>query len=102
MYYAKDTPKEELVEFIENLQQNDLTKIQNFFDTMPKIIKKIEAFAHSEFNIKEFKNKRKILKKIKNNEDLFDRNIFYKKINLDRSFPDYLVKNKDLYKKWII
>jgi hypothetical protein len=42
LYYAKDTPKEELVEFIENLQQNDLTKIQNFFDTMPKIIKKIE------------------------------------------------------------
>jgi hypothetical protein len=42
LYYAKDNPKEELVEFIENLQQNDLTKIQNFFDTMRKIIKKIE------------------------------------------------------------
>ncbi len=48
------------------------------------------------------KIKKKILKKIENNEDLFNRNIFYKKINLDKSFPDYLVKNKDLYKKWII
>ncbi len=74
----------------------------SFIKTPEQIIKKIEAFAHSEFNINKFKDKKKILKKIKNNEDLFDRNIFYKKINLDKSFPDYLVKNKDLYKKWII
>ena len=74
----------------------------SFIKTPEQIIKKIEAFAHSEFNIKEFKNKEKILKKIKNNEDLFDRNISYKKIDLDNSFPDYLVQNKNLYKKWII
>ena len=41
MYYAKDTDKEELVEFIENLQQKDLEKIKNFFDTMPKLKKTI-------------------------------------------------------------
>ena len=39
MYYAKDSSKEELVEFIENLQQKDLEKIKNFFDTMPKLKK---------------------------------------------------------------
>ena len=48
------------------------------------------------------KIKKKILKKIKNNADLFNRNIFYKKISLDNSFQDYLVKNKSFYKKWII
>ena len=42
MYYAKDTPKEELVEFIENLQQDDIEKIQNFFSTMPKIKKDLD------------------------------------------------------------
>ena len=42
MYYAKDTPKEELVEFIENLQQDDVEKIQNFFSTMPKIKKDLD------------------------------------------------------------
>ena len=74
----------------------------SFIKTPEQIIKKIESFAHSEFNIKQFKDKRKIFKKIKNKQDLFDRNIFYKKINLDNSFPDYLIENKNLYKKWII
>ena len=74
----------------------------SFIKTPEQIIKKIEAFAHSEFNIKEFKNKKEILKKLENNEDLFDRNISYKRIDLDNSFPDYLVRNKNLYKKWII
>jgi len=37
MYYAKDTSKQELVEFIESLQQKDLDKIKEFFDTSPKI-----------------------------------------------------------------
>ena len=74
----------------------------SFIKTPEQIIKKIEAFAHSEFNIKEFKNKGEIFKKIKNNKDLFDRNICYKKINLDNSFPDYLVEKKSLYTKWII
>jgi len=42
MYYAKDSTKEELVEFIENLQQDDLTKIQLFFNTMPKLKKELD------------------------------------------------------------
>ena len=42
MYYAKDNTKEELVEFIENLQADDMTKIQNFFVTMPKIKKQLD------------------------------------------------------------
>ena len=39
IYYAKDTPKQELVEFIESLKQTDLEKIQQFFNTLPKIKK---------------------------------------------------------------
>ena len=41
MYYAKDSTKEELLEFIENLQQEDMEKIQLFFTTMPKIAKEL-------------------------------------------------------------
>jgi len=41
IYYAKDSTKEELIEFIENLQQDDLEKIQDFFLTMPKIKKEL-------------------------------------------------------------
>ena len=73
----------------------------SFIKTPTQIIKKIEAFAHTEFNREQFKNKKKILEKIKNRKDLFNRNISYKKIKLDNSFPDYLLNNKYLYKNWI-
>jgi hypothetical protein len=42
MYYAKDTPKEELSEFIENLQTKDLAKIKQFFDDLPKLSKDLD------------------------------------------------------------
>lgn len=41
IYYAKDSTKEELEEFIDNLQQKDLEKIKKFFDTMPEIKKDV-------------------------------------------------------------
>ena len=41
VYYAKDTPKEELVDFVDNLQQAHLEKIKVFFDTMPEIKKDV-------------------------------------------------------------
>lgn len=41
IYYAKDQTKEELDEFIDNLQQKDLEKIKVFFDTMPEIKKDV-------------------------------------------------------------
>jgi DNA-directed RNA polymerase subunit M/transcription elongation factor TFIIS len=41
IYYTKDVTEEELVDFIDNLQQKDLEKIQEFFETAPKIKKDI-------------------------------------------------------------
>ena len=41
IYYAKDVTREELIDFIDNLQQKDLEKIQEFFETAPKIKKNI-------------------------------------------------------------
>ena len=42
MYYAKDSTREELIEFIESMEQDDLEKIQIFFSTMPKISKPLD------------------------------------------------------------
>lgn len=42
IYYAKDSSREELTEFVENLKQDDLLKIQNFFTTMPKLKKDLD------------------------------------------------------------
>jgi hypothetical protein len=42
IYYAKDNTKEELLEFVESMQNKDLEKIRIFFETMPKIKKDVE------------------------------------------------------------
>jgi len=39
IFYSKDVPKKELMEFIENLTRDQFGKIQEFFETMPKIKK---------------------------------------------------------------
>ena len=40
-YYAKETTKEELVEFIEQLNQSQFEKIENFFNNIPRLRKKV-------------------------------------------------------------
>jgi hypothetical protein len=42
IYHSKDIPKEELVEFLDNLQQKHLELIKDFFDTMPKVKKDLD------------------------------------------------------------
>lgn len=55
-YYATETTTEELLEFIEMLNQEQFEKMENFFNSMPKLRKKIEmtcskcGFNHS-FNV---------------------------------------------------
>jgi len=41
IYYSKDIQPEELKEFIENLTREQFAKIQEFFDNIPKISKKV-------------------------------------------------------------
>ena len=45
---------------------------------------------------------KKIKLKIERGKDLFNRNMKYKVIAVDESFPEYIVNNKDLFKDWII
>ena len=63
---------------------------------------KIISYSHQEYNTKEFTNTDLIREKISSGEDLFNRNINYKKININNDFPDYIVKNKELFKDWIL
>jgi hypothetical protein len=42
IFYSKDVPKKELMEFIENLTREQFSKVQEFFETMPKIKKDVE------------------------------------------------------------
>ena len=66
------------------------------------ISRKIIAYSHSEYNKPEFTNEKKIEERIKNRTDIFDRNYKYEKINLDDSFPKYLLDNINKFENWII
>ena len=74
----------------------------SFLKDPESIKKKIVAYSHQEYNTKEFTNIDYIEKKISAGEDLFKRNIKYKVIDIDNTFPEYIVKNKDMFKNWIL
>jgi hypothetical protein len=52
IYYSKDISKEELMEFVESMNKNQFEKLQNFFNTLPKM-KKILNFHCGKCNHKE-------------------------------------------------
>ena len=41
-YYAKETTKEELMAFIESLNQDQFSKLEEFFEHLPKMNRKVE------------------------------------------------------------
>jgi beta-1,4-mannosyl-glycoprotein beta-1,4-N-acetylglucosaminyltransferase len=73
----------------------------SFLQNPQQILKKIKSFSHGEFNNKNI-NEKNIEEKILKNEDIFGRGTTLKKIELDSSFPKYILENKDKYSKWII
>ena len=73
----------------------------SFLQTSEQILKKIKSFSHGEFNIDNI-NEKSIEKKILKNEDIFGRGITLKKIELDTSYPNYILENKEKFSKWII
>ena len=74
----------------------------SFLKDPSSIKKKIVSYSHQEYNKDEFTNIRKIEDKISKGKDLFDRNIKYKAIKIDESFPDYITKNREKFKNWIM
>ena len=74
----------------------------NYLKKPQQISLKLKTFAHTEFNKEEFTDIKKIEDNINNLRDLFGRNHIYSKVDIDSSFPEYIVKNKNTYKDWII
>ena len=70
--------------------------------TPKEISNKIKNMAHTEFKKSEFKNVSNIKKKIKNLKDPFNRNFLLKKTKIDNTYPNYIIKNKKLFKDWIL
>ena len=73
-----------------------------YLQTPENISKKIQSFAHGEFNKDHIINEENIKTKIEKGEDIFEREHKIKKIEMDSSFPEYILKNKDKLKDWIV
>jgi beta-1,4-mannosyl-glycoprotein beta-1,4-N-acetylglucosaminyltransferase len=73
----------------------------SYLFTPEEISKKIHSFAHSEYDKNDYTDIDLIKERIIKGEDLFGRkdNITYVKI--DNTFPEYLIKNLEEYKKYI-
>ena len=70
--------------------------------TSKDISLKLRTFAHSEFAHKKFSSIDVIESKIKNRIDLFDRGHKYQKVEIDDTYPDYLINNFNEFEDFII
>ena len=66
------------------------------------ISKKLKSFPHEEYSSEKYSNPDVIQKKINNLEDLFERNQKYEKIQIDNSFPNYILNNQEKFKDFIL
>tara|TARA_B100000035_G_C21014372_1_gene561066 strand:+ start:543 stop:1352 length:810 start_codon:yes stop_codon:yes gene_type:complete len=66
------------------------------------ISKKIKTFPHKEYDIEKFTNIENIKKRINNMEDLFDRGYKFEKISIDQTYPEYVKKNIELFRDYLI
>ena len=67
------------------------------------ISQKIKSFAHQEYNSTEFTNIESIKEKVSAGKDIFNRGNKkrYASINIDKSFPEYLVLHQERYTRLI-
>ncbi len=68
--------------------------------TPEEISLKLKTFAHEEFAKPEYSNIDIIRKNIQQHKDLFKRNLTYQKVDLDNSFPEYILENKQKLSYW--
>ena len=74
----------------------------SYLQSPKNILKKIKSFSHGEVNKPEFTNEKKIEEKIKLKKNIFDLDFKYKKVEIDHTYPKYILDNINKFKDWII
>jgi beta-1,4-mannosyl-glycoprotein beta-1,4-N-acetylglucosaminyltransferase len=69
--------------------------------TAEEIQRKIKTFAHTELDQEKFTSLKNINESIQKGSDVFHRQVNYKKVEIDYSYPEYIIKNKMLLTDWI-
>ena len=63
---------------------------------------KLKTFAHTEFSKPEFSDTKVIKEKIDKKIDLYNRGWTFKKVNLNKNFPKYIVKKLNKFSDLIL
>ncbi len=72
-----------------------------FLQSPENISNKIKSFSHGEFNKDHSSKKENIRSKIEQGKDIFDRGFKLRKVEIDNTFPKYILENKEKFKEWI-
>ena len=72
-----------------------------YISTPELIIHKFKSFAHAEIATKDNTDINILKLRVKNYIDPIDPNYRLEKIKINSMFPDYIIKNKKKFKKWI-
>jgi beta-1,4-mannosyl-glycoprotein beta-1,4-N-acetylglucosaminyltransferase len=62
---------------------------------------KLKTFVHKEFSVSKFSNMRVIKNKIREKRDVYNKNQLFYKVELNKSFPKYILDNKKKFKRYI-
>jgi len=66
----------------------------SFMGGVDRIIDKVKAYAHQEYNTPDFLDPKRLLEKVRAGEDIFGRDEHYKIVPVDDSFPGYVRSHK--------
>jgi beta-1,4-mannosyl-glycoprotein beta-1,4-N-acetylglucosaminyltransferase len=72
----------------------------SYLKSPENILVKLESFAHKEHNNNQTKNLKHIESSIERGENFFS-NQRFKKVEIDKSYPNYILKNLDKFNPWI-
>ena len=66
------------------------------------IADKIKSSAHYGENQPQYTDIELIKKRVENLKDPFDRNFLLEKIKIDKTYPEFILKNINLFQEWIL
>ncbi len=74
----------------------------SFLKNSVEISQKIKSYAHQEYNKERFNDVKTIEEKLSARKDILNRGFDYRKVEVDQTFPDYILQNREKYKEWIL
>lgn len=73
----------------------------SFIGDVKQIQKKFDSYAHQEYNTEHFTNTERLTRMINAGEDILEKGMQFNFVDIDDTFPEYLVANKAQYTKYI-